>query len=81
MSFLELAKKRYSTRNFNDQQVPEETLQYILECGRVALTGVNYQPQHVLVIRSKEGRAKMEKATKLNNDQTLLLSCTQPEKS
>ena len=55
MSFLELAKKRCSCRNFNDQQVPEETLQYILEAGRVAPTGVNKQPQHILVIRSKEG--------------------------
>ena len=54
MSFLELAKKRCSCRNFNDQQVPEETLQYILEAGRVAPTGVNKQPQHILVIRSKE---------------------------
>lgn len=81
MSFLELAKKRYSTRNFNDQQVPEETLQYILECGRVALTGVNAQPQRVLVIRSKEGLAKMEKATKFYNAQTVLLICTEPEKA
>ena len=54
MSFLELAKKRCSCRNFNDQQVPEETLQYILEAGRVAPTGVNKQPQHILVVRSKE---------------------------
>ena len=59
MSFLELAKKRCSCRNFNDQQVPEETLQYILEAGRVAPTGVNKQPQHILVVRSKEGLAKM----------------------
>ena len=49
MSFLELAKKRCSCRNFNDQQVPEETLQYILEagihygclCGYNAVQGVN----------------------------------------
>lgn len=35
MSFLELAKKRCSCRNFNDQQVPEETLQYILEAAEL----------------------------------------------
>ena len=58
MSFLELAKKRCSCRNFNDQQVPEETLQYILEAGRVAPTGVNKQPQHILVIRSKRDLPK-----------------------
>ena len=46
MSFLKIEKKRCSCRNFNDQQVPEETLQYILEAGRVAPTGVNKQPQH-----------------------------------
>lgn len=79
MSFLELAKKRCSVRNFNDQQVPEEILQYILECGRVAPTGVNNQPQHILVVRSKEGLAKMEKVTKFYNAQTVLVICTEPE--
>mgnify|MGYP003235486941 CR=1 FL=1 len=79
MSFLELAKKRCSCRNFNDQQVPEETLQYILEAGRVAPTGVNKQPQHILVIRSKEGLAKMEQVTKFYNAQTVLIICTEPD--
>ena len=73
MSFLELAKKRCSCRNFNDQQVPEETLQYILEAGRVAPTGVNKQPQHILVVRSKEGLAKMEQVTKFYNAQSQML--------
>ena len=79
MSFLELAKKRCSCRNFNDQQVPEETLQYILEAGRVAPTGVNKQPQHILVVRSKEGLAKMEQVTKFYNAQTVLIICTEPD--
>ena len=79
MSFLELAKKRCSCRNFNDQQVPEETLQYILEAGRVAPTGVNKQPQHILVIRSKEGLSKMEQVTKFYNAQTVLIICTEPD--
>ena len=79
MSFLELAKKRCSCRNFNDQQVPEETLQYILEAGRVAPTGVNKQPQHILVVRSKEGLAKMEQVTKFYNAQTVLVICTEPD--
>lgn len=79
MSFLELAKKRCSCRNFNDQQVPEETLQYILEAGRVAPTGVNKQPQHILVVRSKEGLAKMKQVTKFYNAQTVLVICTEPD--
>ena len=79
MSFLELAKKRCSCRNFNDQQVPEETLQYILEAGRVAPTGVNKQPQHILVVRSKEGLAKMKQVTKFYNAQTVLIICTEPD--
>lgn len=45
MTFMDLCKNRYSTRKFSDKPVEQEKLDYILEAGRIAPTGRNYQPQ------------------------------------
>jgi len=58
-TFLDLAKARYSVRNFLDVPVEEEKLQYILECGRVAPSAANYQPWHIIVIRDIVKREKL----------------------
>lgn len=39
MSFLELAKKRYSVRSYKEAPVEREKLDQILGAGRVAPTG------------------------------------------
>ena len=49
MSFLELAKKRYSVRKFSDKKVEKEKLDLILEAGRIAPTAHNNQPQRIIV--------------------------------
>ncbi|MGI6308110.1 MAG: nitroreductase family protein [Dethiobacteria bacterium] len=54
MSFLELAKKRYSVRSFKDMPVEEEKLRVVLEAGRVAPSAVNYQPIYFIVVQEKE---------------------------
>jgi len=36
MTFLELAKTRYSVRSFKDQPIEDENLKLILEAGHVA---------------------------------------------
>ena len=60
MSFLELAKKRCSVRNFEATKVEEEKLRQILEAGRIAPTAANRQPQSFLVINSEEGFEKLK---------------------
>jgi len=60
-SFYELAKARYSVRNYRDIPVEEDKLQYILECGRIAPSAANYQPWHLIVIRDKEIRNALAK--------------------
>ena len=60
MSFIELAKERYSVRKFSGKPVEEEKLNVILEAGRLSPTAVNYQPQRILVIRGEEGMAKLQ---------------------
>jgi len=41
MNFLELAKKRYSVRKYQEKTIEEEKLHKILEAGRIAPTGAN----------------------------------------
>ena len=59
MSFLELVKERYSVRKFDSREIGEEALLAILEAGRLAPTGCNYQPQRILVIQG-ENLARFE---------------------
>lgn len=58
-NFLELARARYSVRNYLDTPVEEEKLQYILECGRVAPSAANFQPWHIIVIRDAGMRERL----------------------
>lgn len=41
MDFMELIKKRYSVRKFQDRIVENEKIQMILEAGRLAPTACN----------------------------------------
>lgn len=63
MEFIELAKARYSCKNFSDKQVEDEKLAVILESGRVAPTAKNLQEQKIYVVQSKEGLAKIDEVT------------------
>ena len=56
MAFLELAKRRYSVRNYKDMPVEKEKLKKILEAGRVAPSAANYQPVFFIVIQDQELR-------------------------
>lgn len=63
MEFNELAAKRYSCKKYGPDQLPAEQLDAILEAGRVAPTAKNLQPQHIYVIQSAEGLAKVDGLT------------------
>jgi len=53
MDFLELVKKRYSTRGFSLKEVEKDKLDKILEAGRVAPTAKNMQPIKLYVVKNK----------------------------
>lgn len=53
MSFLELAKKRYSVRSYLDKPVEKEKLLQVLEAARIAPSAVNKQPWHFIVVTDK----------------------------
>ena len=59
MTFQELARARYSVRNFLDTPIEAEKMSLILEAGRVAPTACNFQPQRIYVAKSAESRAKL----------------------
>ena len=75
MEFLELAKNRYSERNFASTPIEEEKLYKILEAGRVAPTACNYQPQRFYVLKSKEALAKAAALTYTYNAPVIILVC------
>jgi nitroreductase len=55
MTFLELAKRRYSVRAYRADPIEDDKLNAVLEAARLAPTAANRQPIRVLVIRT-EGR-------------------------
>ena len=50
MAFIDLAKKRYSSRKYLDKPVDKELLIKVLDAGRVAPSAKNKQPWHFVVI-------------------------------
>jgi len=60
MTFMELARARYSVRSFDSRPVEPEKLDAILEAGRVAPTAVNAQPQKIFVAQSPAALAALE---------------------
>lgn len=82
MEFLELAKKRYSVREFENKPVEKEKLDKILEAGRIAPTACNFQPQRILVIQDKEQIEKLKKSTRFTFDApVILMICADTTKS
>ena len=75
MDFLELAKKRYSVRKYEEKKVSEEDLIKILEAGRVAPTGANAQPQRLVVVKEKEGLDKLKKCARIFDAPLALIVC------
>lgn len=73
MSFLELAKKRYSVRKFSDKKVEKEKLDLILEAGRIAPTAHNNQPQRIIVLNDEEGLNKLGQNIPHHFNQTLAM--------
>ena len=76
MTFMELAKNRYSVRKFSDRPVEPEKIKAILEAGNIAPTGKNNQPQRIYVIQSAEALAKVKALCKCIYDAPVVLLFT-----
>ena len=73
MNFYELAKSRYSVRNFLQKEVAKETIEKILAYGHIAPTGCNMQPQRILVIEDEEQLMKLKNCTRSHFDAPLAM--------
>lgn len=56
MTFLEIAKRRFSVRNFKNKQIPEPLLKQVIEAARIAPSAANRQPWKFIIIQSEETR-------------------------
>ncbi|MFU0799738.1 MAG: nitroreductase family protein [Xylanivirga thermophila] len=59
MAFFELAKKRYSVRQFKNQPVEDDKLKYVLETARMAPSACNYQPLSFVVVTDEAAKTKV----------------------
>ncbi|MDF2942536.1 MAG: Nitroreductase family protein [Herbinix sp.] len=81
MSFIELAKKRYSCRSYQNKKVEKEKLDIILEAAQVAPTGANTQPQRLIVVQESEGLNKLSKSANLYGAQLAIIVCCDKNKT
>ncbi len=58
-TFLELCQLRQSVRAYQDKTVPQETLDYVMECVRQAPSAVNFQPWRFLLCTSEADLQKL----------------------
>lgn len=61
---MECLLTRRSIRKFQAKHVPKEMISAVLECGRWAPSGVNYQPWRVFVVSNPQLKAKVARCSK-----------------
>lgn len=76
MNFLDLAKSRYSVRNYSEKKVESEKLNMILEAAHVAPTAANLQPVRLLVVQEENGLAKIGKAANIYGAPLAIIVCS-----
>ncbi|MDU4802124.1 MAG: nitroreductase family protein [Clostridium butyricum] len=81
MDFLELAKKRFSSRRFTEQVVERNKLEKILEAAHVAPSANNYQAYELIVVQTKEGLDKIDKAGLIYGAKTAIIICEDKSKA
>lgn len=54
MEFREVVEKRRSIRRFKKDDIANEVIEDIIDCGRLAPSAKNRQPWYFVVIRNKE---------------------------
>lgn len=81
MSFLEIAKSRYSVRDYKSKKVEQEKLEKILFAAHVAPTAANLQPVRLIVVQEDEGLNKIGKAANLYGAPLAIIVCSEHTKA
>ena len=58
-SLLFIVKSRYSTRQFTDEKIPDETIEKIIEIASYAPSSWGGHPVEFIIIRDKETLKKL----------------------
>jgi nitroreductase len=59
MKFPDLAKSRYSCRNYKSGEIEDAKLMQVLEAARIAPSAANHQPWHFIIVKSGENKARV----------------------
>lgn len=62
MNFIEIARSRYSCRNYNPEVITEEVFLRLMEAFRIAPSAVNFQPWHIIAVKKQENLVKVHEA-------------------
>lgn len=81
MEFLDMAKARYSVRNYSNKKVETEKLEHILAAAHVAPTAANLQPVRLLVVQEEAGLAKLGKAANVYGAPLAIIVCSDHTKA
>lgn len=81
MNVLDIAKKRYSVRTYEDKPVEKEKLEKILASAHVAPTAANLQPVKLLVVQDKERLKSIAKAGNIYNAPLAIIVCADHSKA
>lgn len=80
MEFKDVVMKRYASRSFTDQKVPEDTINELLDLIRVAPSALNLQPWRIKVVSDQKTRDELGPAMfnqiQAVNCSHLLVFCT-----
>ena len=63
MDFAQVIKDRYSCKKYDGKPLTEEQMNIIIESGSLAHNAKNMKEQHIYVVQSAEGLAKIDKLT------------------
>ncbi len=63
MDAIEALKTRRCVRAYTGQPVPRETIEDLIDCGRLAASAINIQPWEFVVVTDRETLRKMAGAT------------------
>lgn len=82
MDFLEFSRRRWSVRSYSEKKVEQEKIDKILQAAMIAPTAVNYQPQKIYVLKSREALNKIRGITNSTyNTPLVFLICSDIEHS
>jgi nitroreductase len=85
MEFMDVIKRRKSTRSYSPADIEDDKIERILHCARLSPSWENKQCWHFIVIKEKKTLNALSRATFINrwikNVPVLIVACGNPKNS